>query len=109
MTARHRNLLRSTPFLELIVSAIIIILVAAIAARPRVTSDALFLTGMSLVVVGTVIVGSVELFFIPISVGKITSGSGSSRTKREMGIRIILVGSILVTAAVVIGEMTRLL
>lgn len=106
-----------SPFFELLVSAVVVLSHAFSGLRPRIVSDALFIEGMALSVVGALIAGKIsEAFSLSPKVkddehthstldGK--RGFWASLFKKRTGFRILLVGLILVTAAIVIGELSR--
>jgi len=108
---------KKTPFLELAACAVIIGFHAPLASRPMLMSDALFLEGAALSVVGGItacrIPQRVALPSRPVA--KEENGfSSQDRASRPIsksflnqknGLRILLVGLILIGAAVVIGEL----
>ena len=110
------QLLTKTPFFELLASAAIVGFHALIAPKLRIASDALFVEGVTLSVVGALIAVRVseDLSFPSFSKTKdetapppTTGKHGPLRSmfKRRNGLRILLIGLALVGAAIVIGEL----
>jgi hypothetical protein len=90
------NILKKKPFLDILVCAAIIAADVALAPKMRIASDALFLAGMPLSVIGATIV----------------LGRGIVRTRIRLsrkvpGLRIFFVGVALVLTAIIIGEFLR--
>jgi len=110
------EVLTKTPFFELLASAVIVSFHALIAPKLRIASDALFVEGVTLSVVGGLIAVRVSenLSFPSLSktqdeaappptLGK--HGLLTSMFRRRNGLRILLIGLALVGAAIVIGEL----
>jgi hypothetical protein len=89
--------LRKPPFSDVLVCIVVIALNLALAPKMRVASDALFLEGMPLSVVGATIVLSKGIIRTPLRI-----------TKRLPGMRILAIGTVLVLASIVIGEALHL-
>lgn len=90
------NILKKKPFLDILVCAAIIAADVALAPKMRIASDALFLAGMPLSLIGATIV----------------LGRGIVRTRIRLsrkvpGLRIFFVGVALVLTAIIIGEFLR--
>ena len=110
---------KKTPFLELLTSGAIVLSDTLIAPQPRIVSDMLFLEGMTLSVIGALVAGRVsEAIALPSFIKreddaqsqrhiKAREGVLASLLKKKTGLRILIVGLILVAAAVVIGEAMR--
>jgi len=108
---------KKTPFLELVVCSVIIGLHGLLASRPKLVSDALFLEGITLSVVGAIIACRVPGSIRPPSSPRRSDENAShprsragrsllgSFLKRRNGFRILFVGLVLIGAAVVIGEL----
>lgn len=106
-----------TPLFELLAGVIIVVVHTLIAPKPRIASDALFLEGVTLSVIGSLVVcgtSNYPAFHSPSKKGDKTSarqqapikrGSFRSLLTRKNGYRILFIGLILVGAAVVIGEL----
>jgi len=111
------QLLTKTPFFELFASVAIVGIHAFVAPKLRIASDALFLEGVTLSVVGALIGvrASEDLSFPSFGRTKGEAGPQSptpgkhglfrSMFKRRNGLRILLIGLALVGAAIVIGEL----
>lgn len=111
------HLFGRTPLFELLIGTVIVVAHTLIAPKPRIASDALFLEGVTLSVIGAVLACVVSRDLALHSLGKarneagahqhdsIKRGSLRSLLKRKTGYRILFIGLILVGAAVVIGEL----
>jgi hypothetical protein len=109
------HILRKTPFLELLTS-IAIVGFHAVIAKPRIASDALFIEGVVFSVIGTIIALRIsdQVTFPSLhkkqhatrhQQAQSRSGLLTSILIRRNGLRILLIGLILITAAIVIGEL----
>jgi len=110
---------KKAPFLEVLTSGVIILSDVLIAPQLRTVSDMLFLEGMTISVIGALIAGRVsEVICLPSFVRRrddvqsrrdveARKGSLTSLLGKKTGLRILIVGLILVAAAVVIGEGMR--
>ena len=111
------HLFAKTPQFELVTAIVIVVAHGLIAPKPRIASDALFLEGVALSVVGALlacITSDNHAFHYSRKTGNETGahqqasirpGSLRSLLRRRNGYRILLIGLILVGAAVVIGEL----
>lgn len=112
---------KKAPFLELLIGAVVVASNSILAPKPRIASDALFLEGMTLLIAGTLIARKIfgpspfPSSFKRKSNARIQTqtavrhGLWASITKGTTGLRMLLVGLVLVAAAVIIGELSRLL
>lgn len=111
------QMFRKTPLFEVVICVVVVGLHGLFASTPKLVSDALFLEGVAISVVGGIIVCR--------AFGGITWPNSRERSsendshpnsragrsflgsvlKRRNGFRILLVGLILIGAAVVIGEL----
>jgi len=106
-----------TPLFELMTAIIIVVAHSLIAPKPRIASDALFLEGVTLSVMGALlacITSDNPAFHYSRKAGNETGahqqasikrGSFRSLLTRKNGYRILFIGLILVGAAVVVGEL----
>lgn len=111
------QILKKTPLLELLTSAVIVSSHALIAPKPRIASDVLFIEGVLFSVIGAIITLRIsdQLAFPSLhkkqhaitrhQQAQSRSGLLASILMRRNGLRILLVGLILITAAIVIGEL----
>ena len=111
------HLFRKTPLFELLTSALIIAVHILAVPKLRIVSDALFLEGVALSVIGSLVAcgtSNYPTFHSPSKKGDRTSsrqqapirlGSLRPLLRRENGYRVLFMGLILVGAAVVIGEL----
>jgi hypothetical protein len=109
--------LRKAPFLGLLTIAVILGFDALVAPKPRITSDALFIEGVVFSVIGTIIALRIsDQFTLPSLHRKQDlviqhqethprSGLLTSILARTSGLRILLIGLTLITAAIIIGEL----
>jgi len=110
-------ILRKTPYLELLTTAVIVSFHALIAPKPRIASDALFIEGVVFSVIGTIIALRIsdQVTFPSLhkkqhattrhQQAQSRSGLLTSILMRRNGLRILLIGLILITAAIVIGKL----
>jgi hypothetical protein len=111
------RILRKTPLFELLTSAVVASLDVVIAPKPRIASDALFIEGVVFSVIGTIIALRIsdQVTFPSLhkkqhettrhEQAQSRSGLLTSILMRRNGLRILLIGFILVTAAIIIGEL----
>jgi hypothetical protein len=110
------HILRKTPFLELLTS-IAIVGFHAVIAKPRIASDALFIEGVVFSVIGTIIALRISDQAAFPSLHKKQHATAQHQEAqprsrlltsiliRRNGLRILVIGLILITAAIVIGEL----
>lgn len=84
--------LRKPPFLDTLTCTVVIALDLALAPRMRVASDALFLEGMLLAIIGATMVLGKGILRTPFRIGRSVPG-----------MRILAIGIILVLASVAVG------
>lgn len=106
----------ATPQFELVTAIVIVVAHGLIAPKPRIASDALFLEGVTLSVVGALLAcmtSDNHAFHYSRKTGNETGahqqasikrGSFRSLLTRKNGYRILFIGLILVGAAIAIGE-----
>jgi hypothetical protein len=90
------NVLKKKPFLDVLVCAAIIAVDVALAPEMRIASDALFLEGMPLSLIGATLV-----------LGRGIVKTRIRLSRKVPGVRIFSVGVVLVLAAIMIGEFLR--
>jgi hypothetical protein len=82
--------LRSPPFLDVLICVAIIALNVALASKMRFASDALFLEGMPLSILGATIV--------------LVTKKPLRISRRVPAVRILVIGAVLVLVSIIIGE-----
>jgi hypothetical protein len=90
------NVLKKKPFLDVLVCVAIIAVDVALAPEMRIASDALFLEGMPLSLIGATVV-----------LGKGIVKTRVRLSRKVPGLRIFFVGVALVMTAIMIGEFLR--
>jgi hypothetical protein len=88
------NRLKQAPFLDILICALIIVSNLALASNMTIVSDALFIEGMPLSVIGAILALERGIVRSPIHL-----------SKKVPGLRIFFVGTVLLLASVMVAEL----